>query len=174
MPTLIKTTVIFLHPFELSGFNETLPPGEYELETQIPGPSDGIRPEVWKSSVLVRLHPRSSHPGLDRRLTIPLVELERAVAKDKLTGLALTDFFLEEMLADPMTRLVMKSDGVSEADLRRLYAGATAPQPENLTEDGRTAGHSGNQEIRERGQFPSAERTGAKAPPTSPRADGSE
>jgi hypothetical protein len=51
-----------------------------------------------------------------------LAELEHAVAKDKLTGKALTDFFLEEMLADPMIRLVMQADGVAEADLRDLYA----------------------------------------------------
>ena len=46
------------------------------------------------------------------------------MAKDKLTGKALTDFFLEEMLADPMIRLVMKADGVEEAELRSLYAGS--------------------------------------------------
>jgi len=57
-------------------------------------------------------------------LTVPLAELERAVAKDKLPGKALTDFFLEEMLADPMIRLVMKADGVEEAELRSLYAGS--------------------------------------------------
>jgi hypothetical protein len=83
---------------------------------------DWIEPGTWTSSVLVRLHPRASHPGLSRTLTVPLAELEHAVAKDKLTGKALTDFFLEEMLADPMIRLVMQADGVAEADLRALYA----------------------------------------------------
>ncbi|KHQ51289.1 hypothetical protein [Mameliella alba] len=29
--------------------------------------------------------------------------------------------FLDQMLADPMIRLVMTADGVSEADLRHLY-----------------------------------------------------
>jgi hypothetical protein len=53
---------------------------------------------------------------------VPLAELEHAVAKDKLTGKALTDFFLEEMLADPMIRLVMQADGVAEADLRALHS----------------------------------------------------
>jgi hypothetical protein len=53
---------------------------------------------------------------------VPLAELEHAVAKDKLTGKALTDFFLEEMLADPMIRLVMQADGVAESDLRDLYS----------------------------------------------------
>ncbi|PWJ10695.1 hypothetical protein [Jannaschia seohaensis] len=122
MTTLIKTTAVFLRPFQLPSLNETLPPGEYEIETQLPEPVDWIEPGTWTSSVLVRLHPRASHPGLSRTLTVPLAELEHAVAKDKLTGKALTDFFLEEMLADPMIRLVMQADGWSEAELRDLYA----------------------------------------------------
>lgn len=97
----IKTTAVFLRPFELPSFNETLPPGEYEVETQVPSLPAGVDPDAWKASVLVRLHPRASHPGLSRTLTVPLAELERAVARDKLTGKALTHFFLEEMLAEP-------------------------------------------------------------------------
>lgn len=122
MTNSIKTTAVFLRPFQLPSFNETLPAGEYEIETQLLEPVDWIEPGTWTSSVLVRLHPRASHPGLNRTLTVPLAELEHAVAKDKLTGKALTDFFLEEMLADPMTRLVMRADGVDEAELRDLYA----------------------------------------------------
>ncbi|WP_198670569.1 hypothetical protein [Oceanicella sp. SM1341] len=122
MTTTIKTTAVFLRPFQLPSFNETLPPGEYEIETQLIEPVDWIEPGTWTSSVLVRLHPRASHPGLDRTLTVPLAELEHAVAKDKLTGKALMDYFLEEMLADPMIRLVMQADGVAEAELRDLYS----------------------------------------------------
>jgi hypothetical protein len=122
MTTSIKTTAVFLRPFQLASFNETLPPGEYEIETQLLEPVDRIEPGTWTSSVLVRLHPRASHPGLSRTLTVPLAQLEHAVARDKLTGKALTDFFLEEMLADPMIRLVMQADGVTERDLRDLYA----------------------------------------------------
>lgn len=122
MTNSIKTTAVFLRPFQLPSFNETLPPGEYEIETQLLEPVDWIEPGTWTSSVLVRLHPRASHPGLNRTLTVPLAELEHAAAKDKLTGKALTDFFLEEMLADPMTRLVMQADGVTEQDLRALYS----------------------------------------------------
>lgn len=121
MTTSIKTTAVFLRPFELPSFNETLPPGEYEIETRLLEPVDWIEPGTWTSSVLVQLHPRASHPGLSRTLTVPLSELEHAAAKDKLTGKALMDFFLEEMLADPMIRLVMQADGVDEQDLRDLY-----------------------------------------------------
>lgn len=122
MTNSIKTTAVFLRPFQLPSFNETLPSGEYEIETQPLEPLDWIEPGTWTSSVLVRLHPSASHPGLSRTLTVSLAELEHAAAKDKLTGKALTDFFLEEMLADPMIRLVMQADGVAEADLRTLYA----------------------------------------------------
>lgn len=122
MTTSIKTTAVFLRPFQLPNFNEILPPGEYEIETELLRNMDSIEPGTWTSNVLVRLHPRTSHPGLIRTLTVPLSELENAVAKDKLTGKALTDFFLEEMLADPMIRLVMQADGVAESELRDLYA----------------------------------------------------
>lgn len=123
MTPTIKTTAIFAQAFELPSFNETLPAGEYEIEAERLESVDGIEPGSWTSSVLVRLHPRASHPGLTRTLTIPFAELERAVAKDKLTGKALTDFFLEEMLDDPMIRLVMKADGVAEAEVRESYVG---------------------------------------------------
>ncbi len=123
MTASIKTTAIFLRPFELASFNETLPAGEYEIETRLPDPADLLEPGIWKSAVLVNLHPRETHPGLSRTLTVPLAELDDAVAKDKLSGKVLTDFFLEEMLADPMIRLVMQADGVTEPELRDLYSG---------------------------------------------------
>lgn len=122
LTTTFKTTAIFLQPFELPSFNETLPAGEYEIETELVEPLGRMEPGTWASSVQVRLQPRASHPGLSRILTVPLAELERAVAKDKLTGKPLADFFLEEMLADPMIRLVMKADGVAESEVRETYA----------------------------------------------------
>lgn len=125
MTYTIKTTAIFLQPFELASFNEIIPAGEYEIETELLDSADGIEPASWTSSVLVHLNPRASHPGLVRSLTVPLAELERAIAKDKLTGKALTDYFLEEMLADPMICLVMRADGVSEEEMRGLYSGRT-------------------------------------------------
>ncbi|WP_212770015.1 hypothetical protein [Thalassovita mangrovi] len=125
MTYTIKTTAIFLQPFELASFNEIIPAGEYEIETEVLNPADGIEPEGWTSSVLVHLNPRASHPGLSRTLTVPLAELEQAVAKDKLTGKGLTNYFLEEMLADPMICLVMRADGVSEEEMRGLYSGRT-------------------------------------------------
>lgn len=143
MTLSIKTTAVFLRPFQLPSFNEVLPAGEYEIESEVPALLDRIEPGNWTSSVQVRLHPRDTHPGLSRTLTVPLADLQHAVARDKLSGKDLTDFFLEEMLADPMIRLVMQADGVAEADLRDLYA----VRPEGWREDprdrGRTGGSSG-------------------------------
>ncbi len=118
-----KTVAVFSRPFTVPGFGETLPAGEYDIETELVSPPDHLDPEAWKASVLVTLHPRITHPGLARTLTVTLSDLDHARARDKLTGRALSDFFLEEMLADPMVRLVMQADGVSEAHLRQFYYG---------------------------------------------------
>lgn len=126
-----KTVAVFSRPFIVPGFGETLPAGEYDIETELASPPGHLVPEAWKASVLVRLHPRISHPGLARTLTVSLADLDHARARDKLTGRALSDFFLEEMLADPMVRLVMKADGVSEAHLRHLYSGHETPDPDS-------------------------------------------
>ncbi|AXI57008.1 hypothetical protein SuNHUV7_27120 (plasmid) [Pseudoseohaeicola sp. NH-UV-7] len=125
-----KTVAVFARPFTVPGFTETLPAGEYEIETELVSPPNQQDPEAWKASVLVKLHPQISHPGLARTLTVSLADLDYARARDKLTGKALSDFFLEQMLADPMVRLVMKADGVSEAHLRHLYSDRKTPDPD--------------------------------------------
>ncbi|KPQ05616.1 MAG: hypothetical protein HLUCCA12_14595 [Rhodobacteraceae bacterium HLUCCA12] len=134
-PPTIKTTAVFCRPFVIAGFDETLPAGEYDLETEISTPPDHKCPERWKASVLVRLHPRNSHPGLARSLTIPLSDLENALARDKFTGGAIVDFFVEEMLADPMVRLVMRADRVSEAEIRTTYARNRQPDASDTEPD---------------------------------------
>ena len=120
------TTAVFARPFVVPGLDEVLPAGEYRVEAEIPAPSGLADPEAWKASVLVHLHPTPGSPGLARTLTLPLQDLERALARDKLSGQPLADFFLEEMLADPMVRLFMQSDGVSEEHVRRLHSGSRA------------------------------------------------
>jgi hypothetical protein len=124
-----KSTAVFLRPFVVPGFDEVLPAGEYAFEAELEAPTGFSNPESWIASVLIYLHPKAKSPGLAQTLTIPLQELERALAKDKLSGQPLADFFLEKMLADPMIRLVMQSDGVSEAYLRRLYSGSREERP---------------------------------------------
>ena len=117
-----KTIVVFERPFTMPGFDETLPAGEYEIDREIFSPPDHRDPEAWKASVVVHLHPRASHPGLTRTLAVSLVDLDSARAKDKLSGKELSQVFLDEMLSDPMVRLVMQADGVSEVQLRHLYS----------------------------------------------------
>ena len=160
-----KTVAVFARPFTFPGFAETLPAGEYEIETELVSPPDQQDPEAWKASVLVKLHPRTSHPGLARALTVSLADLDYARARDKLTGRALSDFFLEEMLADPMIRLVMEADGVSVAHLRHLYSGLRTPQSDRDVLDPKPA-HQG---ARKNASIQAAENEGMPPrPETSP------
>ena len=127
----VKTVAVFDRPFKMPGFDETLPAGEYDIETELASPPDHKDPEAWKASVVVHLHPSVAHPGLTRSLSVSLVDLDVARAKDKLSGKELSQVFLEEMLADPMVQLVMQADGVSEAQLRHLYSGSRTIQTDN-------------------------------------------
>ncbi|WHQ83214.1 hypothetical protein [Tritonibacter mobilis] len=117
-----QSVAVFSNPFTIPGFNETLPAGEYGIETELSSPPDHLHPELWKASVIVKLHQQESNPGLARTLKVSLADLDEARAKDKMTGKELADFFLEEMLSDPMVQMVMEADGVSERQLRRLYS----------------------------------------------------
>ncbi|MDU8914189.1 hypothetical protein [Aestuariicoccus sp. MJ-SS9] len=159
-----KTVAVFSRPFTVPGFDETLPAGEYEIEAEVASPPDQQDPEAWKASVLVKLHPRISHPGLVRTLTVSLADLDQARARDKLTGRELSDFFLEEMLADPMVQLVMKADGVSEAHLRHLYSGSETSDP-NLVAPSSKATAQG---AREEETIRTAENEGMPSRPDSP------
>lgn len=122
-----RTTISFQRPFSLPGLDELLAEGEYDVEVELSAPAGHLDPVNWKASVVVRLHPRMSHPGLERNLTLSLIDLDRAQAKDKMSGKDLTELLLEDMLADPMIRLVMVADGVSEAEVRRIYGATGSP-----------------------------------------------
>ena len=125
-----RTTIVFARPFDLPGFDEQLPAGDYDIETELSAPPDQRDPALWKASVMLRLHPRSTSPGLSRNLTVSLADLDGARARDKLTGKDLATFLLDALLTDPMVRLVMKADGVSETQLRHLYArSGETPEP---------------------------------------------
>ena len=141
-----KTVAVFARPFTVPGFAETLPAGEYDIETENFSPPDHLHPEAWKASVLVTLHPRASHPGLARTLTVSLADLDRARARDRVTGKDLSDVFLEEMLSDPMVRLVMEADGVSDMQLRHLYSGLRTPESDTEVLDATPARHGPAQE----------------------------
>jgi hypothetical protein len=119
--TTFETTAIFLREFADPGLSEVLPAGEYVVQVELQAPTGHADPGRWKASVQVKLHPTPGSPGLSRTMTISLADLEHALAKDKLSGRPLANFVLEEMLADPMVRLFMKSDGVTDDDMRRLH-----------------------------------------------------
>jgi hypothetical protein len=128
-PVKARTSAVFVRSFRIPGFDEELPPGEYLIETELHPPSGLPEPESWKASVLIHLHPKDASPALARTLTVPLADLERAEAEDRLSGRPLAEFLLDELLADPMVRLVMASDGVTEEEMRRLYS-RRPPSPE--------------------------------------------
>ncbi|MEI4235216.1 hypothetical protein [Roseovarius sp. D22-M7] len=115
-----KTIAVFGHPFNVPGFDEMLPAGEYEIETENCAPPDRLDPDAWLASVCVKLHTRASHPGLERVLTVTLADLDHAHAMDKVSGRNLTDIFLEYMFGDPLVRLAMQADGVTAAQIREL------------------------------------------------------
>ena len=133
-----KTVAVFDRPFNLPGFDETLPAGEYDIETELASPPDHKDPEAWTASVVVHLHARLSHPGLTRCMSVSPADLDHARAKDKLSGKDLSQVFLEDLLADPMVQLVMQADGVPEAHLRHLNSGSRAAQTDMGDADAET------------------------------------
>jgi hypothetical protein len=54
---LSRTTVTFDRPFQLPGFGEQLPAGDYDIETELCAPPDHRDPGRWKASVMLVLHP---------------------------------------------------------------------------------------------------------------------
>lgn len=119
-------------PLERTGANGGLLGDVYEPMRQI-----GIRPRDYvpafhNASFGDRLQPRSLNPGKGpaRAPTGRCGSLNDAASRDELPGKGLTEEFLERMLADPMTRLIMTADGVSEAEVRTLYqiSDPAAPQ----------------------------------------------
>lgn len=122
-----KYTAVFLKPFMAGGMKDALPGGAYEVEAELEAPPGHSSPQEWKASVVIHLHPVAESPGLVRTLTIPLAELEFALAQDKLSDQLVAGGLLDRMLADPMVRLIMRSDGVSEAFTRRLFSRCRMP-----------------------------------------------
>ena len=143
MATSIKTTVVFLRPFEFPSFNETLPSGQYEIEIKPLVPIASLESGERTPSVTVQLHPHASDPGLSRTLTVPLAELKNAVATDKFNDSTPTDYFLKDLLADPMIRLMMEADGVVDSELRDLYSALFCGTPEEWDICNQPASRSG-------------------------------
>jgi hypothetical protein len=118
-----RTTPVFSGPFSVLGFEKTLPTRKHDIETERCSPLDT---RFQEGLIVTKLHPPASRCGLTRTLNVNLDK-----AKDKLSTRERTDSFLEKMLADPLTRLVMEADGVSEAQLRHFYSVSRTSQMDN-------------------------------------------
>ena len=121
---IARTTVTFCKPFFVEGLEEKLPAGRYELESE-QETLDGIPlPDCLRTSVLIHLHAKVGSPALAQTLTIPWEALERAQMRDQAPAGSLPGLALAGILADPIVRLVMLSDGVSEAEVRGVVKAA--------------------------------------------------
>lgn len=86
MPTrTTKKTVTFRRPFVLGGFDEVLPAGTYDVETD-EELMHGISFPVYRSTVsFLRLHTVPGQATLSETLTIDPNELEAALRRDRMT-----------------------------------------------------------------------------------------
>lgn len=117
------TTVTFTRAFQLGGLKAVLPAGVYsvEAETQENAALSGISlPNRVPASVLIHLHSTLDTPGQLQTVSVPRAALDAALARDRLPALASPQPSLNDMLVDPTIRLVMASDGVSEASIRDM------------------------------------------------------
>lgn len=121
-----KSTATFKWPFMLDGFDGWLPAGTYELESEQVILDAVSLPDCLRTSVLIHLHSEVGSPALVRTLTVPWEALERAQFCDQAPTELPSDVLLDRLLADPIVRLVMLSDGVSETEVRRVVKAARA------------------------------------------------
>lgn len=100
-------SAVFHRPFRLPGGEETFPPGEYAVEVE--------RAEEPRAAVLIHLRRYPEGEGPVRTLTLPLADVQAALAGRR------TAPPLDDLLTDPMVRLFMASDGVTDDEVRSLY-----------------------------------------------------
>lgn len=86
MPTrTTKKTVTFRRPFVLGGFDEALPAGTYEVETD-EELIHGISFPVYRRTLtLLRLHTEPGQSTLSETLTIDPNDLDAALRRDRTT-----------------------------------------------------------------------------------------
>lgn len=76
-------TVTFERPFVLSGLDETLPAGDYTVETDEELLEGLSFPAYRRTSAFIKLHPKSGRPGHTRTLTVDPNELDAALQRDR-------------------------------------------------------------------------------------------
>jgi hypothetical protein len=124
-----KSTMTFQRPFSLSGFDGWLPAGTYEVESEQVVLNATSLPDCLQTWVVIHLHSTDLSPALAQTLTVPREVLERAQARDEAPEDPPSDLFLAGMLADPIVRLLMVSDGVSTTEVVSVVKAARAFNP---------------------------------------------
>ncbi len=83
-----KKTVIFANSFKLGDFEEVLPPGPYDVETD-EELLEGLSFHAYRR-ILTQIHlpAKSGKPGLSRTLTIDPDQLDAALKRDAASGTA--------------------------------------------------------------------------------------
>lgn len=77
------STVTFSKPFILGGFDEKLPAGTYNVETD-EELLEGISFLAYRRiSTLIHLHAKPGHPGVTQTMTIDPNELNAALDRDR-------------------------------------------------------------------------------------------
>lgn len=140
----IRKTVTFRRPFILSGLDEVLPAGSYEVETEEELLGAISFPAYRRTVSIIHLHQELRDPGRINTLTINPKELDAAINRDQAppeisthrktgtsealhaqqqTKAANAQSFvcqepnLDEVMSDPIVRLLMQRDRLSEADV---------------------------------------------------------
>jgi len=114
------TTVTFKRPFVLGDFDEMQPAGVYRMETD-EELLEGISfPAYRRTLTMIHLHASPRHPGRTQMLDINPADLEAALERDRGSSTlveirpANCEPNLEDLMADPIFHLVMRSDGLSQ------------------------------------------------------------
>lgn len=82
-PITTKKSVTFTHPFQLGDFDEILPPGSYDVETD-QELIEGLSFQAYRRVLTVIYLPaRSGDPSLTRALTIDPEDLDAAIRLDQ-------------------------------------------------------------------------------------------
>jgi len=110
-----KKTVIFANFFTLGDFDEVLPPGPYDVETD-EELLDGLSFQAYRRILtLIHLPAKSGHPGPSRTLKVDPNDLDSALRRDAASGTALSEqASVQELFRpEPKTR-------ATEADRRAV------------------------------------------------------
>ena len=75
--------VTFTRPFVLGGYDEVLPAGDYNVETEEELLEGVSFPAYHRISTLIHLHAKPGRAGLTQTLTIDPNELEAALKRDQ-------------------------------------------------------------------------------------------